>query len=232
MRTDADWRGLPGRMLRGLVATRGAVMAPLGSGWEGDLAAIRETRRRVPMLLSDAAALQILIAVRAARRLDGAMAEAGVFRGGSARLICHAKGDAPLHLFDVFETLQGDSAQGANDGEISVRAHFGTVHGTRAAVETLLAVYAGVHVHAGVFPGTAAAAAEARFAFVHLDLDLPGATYAALDFFHPRLLPGAILIGDDYADREVRGVFRAFFAGKPDTVIELPWGQVMVIRQG
>jgi len=231
MRLGADWRGLPGRMLRRLVATRGAVMAPLGAGWEADLAAIRETRRRVPMLLSDAAALQILIAVRAARRLGGAMAEAGVFRGGSARLICHAKGDAPLHLFDVFETLQGDTLRSAKDAEMSVRAHFGTVHGTRAAVEALLAPHAGVHMHAGVFPGTAAAVADARFAFVHLDLDLPDATRAALDFFHPRLLPGAILIGDDYADREVRGVFQGFFADRPDTVIELPWGQAMVVRQ-
>lgn len=58
--------------------------------------------------------------------------------------------------------------------------------------------------------------ADTRFAFVHLDLDLPG----------------AILIGDDYADRDVRGVLGAFFAERPDTVVELPWGQVMVIRQG
>jgi len=228
---ERTWRGLPGRMLRALVAARGAVMAPLGAGWESDLAAIRETRRRVPMLLNDAAALQILIAVRAARRLDGAMAEAGVFRGGSARLICHAKGEAPLHLFDVFETLQAGPGAGASDGETAVRAHFGAVHARRDAVETLLAPFRHVHVHAGVFPDTAAMVADERFAFVHLDLDLPDATRDALDFFTPRLLPGGILIGDDYADREVRAVFETFFAGRPDTLIELPWGQVMVVRQ-
>ncbi|MGN6817286.1 MAG: TylF/MycF/NovP-related O-methyltransferase [Sphingomonas sp.] len=226
------WRGLPGRMLRTIVATRGAVVAPLGAGWESDLTAIRETRRRVPMLLSDAAALQILIAVRAARRRGGAMAEAGVFRGGSARLICHAKGDAPLHLFDVFETLQAGATQDPSAGETLVREHFGAVHGARARVEALLAPYPGVHVHAGVFPDTAAAVASERFGFVHLDLDLPGATRAALAFFHPRLLPGAILIGDDYEDRQVREVFGAFFADRPDAVIELPWGQVMVVSQG
>jgi O-methyltransferase len=226
------WRGVPGRLLRAIVATRGAVMAPLGAGWESELALIRETRRRVPMLLSDAAALQILIAVRAARRLDGAMAEAGVFRGGSARLICHAKGDAPLHLFDVFETLQASAASPECNDEASVRQHFGAVHARQAEVEALLAPVTGVRSHAGVFPDTAGAVADLRFAFVHLDLDLPGATRAALDFFHPRLLPGAILIGDDYADREVRDVFGSFFAGRADTVVELPWGQVMIVRQG
>ena len=225
------WRGLPGRMLRSLVASRGAIMAALGAGWEAELPLIRETRRLVPMLLSDAAALQILIAVRATRRLGGAMAEAGVFQGGSARLICHAKGDTALHLFDVFETLQAGGASAASGDAATVRDHFRTTHGRRSAVEALLASYPAVHVHAGVFPATAAIVADARFAFVHLDLDLPEATRAALDFFHPRLLPGAILIGDDYADREVRTVFGTFFADRPDTVIELPWGQVMVVRQ-
>ena len=225
------WRGLPGRALRTLVASRGAIMAPLGAGWEGELPLIRATRQFVPMLLSDAAALQILIAVRAARRLDGAMAEAGVFQGGSARLICHAKGDAPLHLFDVFEMLQAGDAATASGDATTVRDHFRTTHGQRAAVEALLAPYPAVHIHAGIFPETAHVVADQRFAFVHLDLDLPGATRAALDFFHPLLVRGGILIGDDYADREVRQVFGTFFADRPDTVIELPWDQVMVIRQ-
>lgn len=226
------WRGLPGRALRTLVASRGAIMAPLGAGWEAELPLIRATRRLVPMLLSDAAALQILIAVRAARRLDGAMAEAGVFHGGSARLICHAKGDTSLHLFDVFETLQAADAAMTSGDAATVRDHFRTTHGQRSAVEALLAPYPAVHVHAGVFPETADAVADERFAFVHLDLDLPGATRDALDFFHPRLVPGGILIGDDYADRKVREVFGTFFADRPDTLIELPWGQVMVVRQG
>lgn len=226
------WHGLPGRALRTLVASRGGIMAPLGAGWEAELPQIHATRRLVPMLLSDAAALQILIAVRAARRLDGAMAEAGVFQGGSARLICHAKGDTPLHLFDVFETLQANDAATASGDAATVRDHFRTTHGRRSAVETLLAPYPGVHVHAGVFPETAYVVADERFAFVHLDLDLPGATRDALDFFHPRLVPGGILIGDDYADREVREVFGTFFADRLDTVIELPWGQMMVVRQG
>jgi len=225
------WRGLPGRVLRALVASRGAIMAPLGAGWGAELPLIRATRRLVPMLLTDAAALQILIAVRATRRLDGAMAEAGVFQGGSARLICHAKGEAPLHLFDVFETLQAGDTSTASSHAATVRDHFGAVHGRRSAVEALLAPYPGVHVHAGVFPETANSVADERFAFVHLDLDLPGATRDALEFFHPRMVPGGMLIGDDYADRDVREVFGTFFADRPDTVIELPWGQVMVVRQ-
>jgi hypothetical protein len=66
---------------------------------------------------------------------------------------------------------------------------------------------------------------------VHLDLDLPGPTVAALEYFHPRLLAGGILIGDDYTDPQVRACFESYFKDRPDTLIELPWAQVMVVRQ-
>ena len=33
------------------------------------------------------------------------MAEVGVYQGVSAKLICEAKGDKELHLFDTFEGL-------------------------------------------------------------------------------------------------------------------------------
>ncbi len=183
--------------------------------------------------MNDAAALHIQTCVAAMRGRGGAMAEAGVFHGASARLICAAKGEAVLHLFDVFETLQSPPNGQPGAAETEVRAHFKTVHGRQAQVEALLAPYAGVRLYPGLFPASAVGLpADARFAFVHLDLDLPLSTEAALAFFHPRLIPGAILIGDDHTDPLVRQVFAAFFAGRADTVIPLPWGQVMVIRQG
>jgi O-methyltransferase len=209
-----------------MLARRGAIVASLGANWRRELAPIQETRRRTALLLDDAAALQIQLCVRAARRLDGAMAEAGVLAGGSARLICEAKGEVPLHLFDVFETLQSSGTDAPD-----LRRHFGRVHGARAEVERLLEPYPQVHLHEGVFPATAAGLEEERFSFVHLDLDLPPGTRAGLEFFHPRLVPGGILIGDDYNDMALQRVFEDYFAGRPDTLIALPWGQVLIIKQ-
>lgn len=173
------------------------------------------------------AALQIQICVRAARRLGGAMAEAGVLAGGSARLICEAKGETPLHLFDVFETLQSAGSDAPH-----LRRHFGQIYGVRADVERLLAPYPNVHLHAGFFPATTAGLEAERFSFVHLDMDLEPSTRAGLEFFHPRLVPGGILLGDDYNLPDVRRVFADHFAGRPDTMIVLPWGQVVVVKQG
>jgi hypothetical protein len=216
-------------VVRALLARRGATLVHVvGAEAQRDLTLIRETHGLVPLLMQDAAALQILAAVRAARALGGAMAEAGVFAGGSARLICEAKGDAPLHLFDVFETLQGGVGRDAARAD-EVFDHFGSAHVPRADVVGLLAPYAGVHVHAGVFPDSARGLEAERFSFVHLDLDLESSTGDALAFFHPRMVPGGIIIGDDYQWHGVRRAFDEYFRDRPDTRIELPWGQVMVV---
>lgn len=217
-----------GALVRGFLATRGSIQTPLLGEWSSCLDTIGETRRRTPLLMNDASALQIQVCVAAARRLPGVMAEAGVLAGGSARLICEGKGETALHLFDVFETLQG----GASCEAAEVRAHFGKVHGRQAQVEQLLAAYPAVMQHPGLFPGTTRGLEALRFSFVHLDLDLPRGTRDGLEFFHPRLVPGGMLIGDDHYDAAVSGVFADYFVDRPDTVIALPWGQVLVVKQG
>jgi len=218
-------------MLRAIAGLRGCIVAPVSAGWQRERQLIAETRSRTQLLLTDPAALHLLACVRAARSRPGAMAEAGVFKGGSARLICANKGEAPLHLFDVFEGLQGEAAS-ASCEVAEVRDHFGRIHGNRAELERLLDPYPNVHVHAGFFPDSAADLEELGFSFVHLDLDLAGPTRSALEYFHPRLVPGGILIGDDYGDPNLRRCFETYFETRPDTVMELPWSQVMVIRQG
>lgn len=228
-RGRAKWRWpTPGRIIREILAHRGTIETPLYGADTENLAIIRETRRRVPLLLNDAAALQIILCARAAARTGAAMAEAGVLMGGSARLICEAKGPLALHLFDVFETLQ--PGQGDTASAIELRQHFKTTHGQLGSVQQLLAGYSAVQFHPGVFPATTAGLEDKRFGFVHLDLDLESSTSAGLDYFHPRLVPGGILIGDDYDDPAIRALFARFFADRPDTLIELPWGQVMVVR--
>jgi hypothetical protein len=225
---------LRGRIARRWLARRGATLLHVADvrGRE-DLASIRETHALVPLLMQDASALQLLACVRAGAARGAAMAEAGVFAGGTARLICTAKGDAPLHLFDVFESLHSTSAaDAATPRADELRRHFGVFHGTRASVEHLLAPYEGVHVHEGIFPATTAGLESERFSFVHLDLDLEPSTRDALEFFHPRLVSGGIILGDDHQTPPVRRAFDAYFRGRVDTRIELPWGQVVVVKGG
>ena len=137
----------------------------------------------------------------------GAWAEVGVYRGGSARILCEVKGNAPLHLFDTFGGMPAvnpatDGAFRPGDFADSSLAH----------VQAHLAAYPNVHYHAGIFPGSAAALARENptFQFVHLDVDLHQSTLDGLRFFYPRLAPGGLLVSHDYGDPTVPGVRRAF----------------------
>src|SRR3954463_8942984 len=137
---------LKGRLLRALLGRRGAAVVHMAdaAGRRGPgprpgaprvaprrgqrgVALVRETHGLALLLVQDASALQILACVRACRGVGGAMAEAGVFAGASARLICEAKGDASLHLFDVFETLQAPPGlTGDTKRAVELRRHFKT----------------------------------------------------------------------------------------------------------
>lgn len=220
-------QSLPGKILRAIAARRGSLVAPLGPGWQRERELIAETRKKTQLLLTDPAALHLLVCARAARRLSGAFAEAGVYKGGSARLVCEEKGEKDLHLFDVFGGLQVSAATGGEE----IRAHFGSTYGSLGEVRELLAAYPNVHLHSGIFPDTARGLEALRFSFVHLDLDLASSTRAALEFFHPRMTPCGILLIDDYCDRYVKGIVDDWFAAHGDALIELPFAQMMVVCQ-
>lgn len=166
---------------------------------------------------------------RSVARLPGALAEVGVYRGGSARILCEAKDAAPLHLFDTFGGMPAvdPAADGAfrpgDFADCSV-----------AEVRAFLAGFADVHFHPGIFPASAEAAEPyPPFKFVHLDVDLRRSTLDALAWFYPRLVRGGLLVTHDYGDATVPGVkqaFDEFFADKPETVIPLWFSHAVVTK--
>ncbi len=169
--------------------------------------------------------------LKLALRQPGELAECGVFRGASAYLAAKAIAEAPgerrLHLFDSFAGL---SAPGATDGGFW-RA--GALACGQAEVAANLGPYAGRAVfHPGWIPERFAEAADQRFCFLHLDVDLYQPTHDALEFFHPRMVPGAVILCDDYGFDTCPGARRAmdeFFAGRPEPVLHLPTGQGVVV---
>jgi hypothetical protein len=143
---------------------------------------------------------------RQVRSLSGAYAEAGVYDGGSARILCEAKGTDHLHLFDTFE--------GMPETDPKADPHFvaGQFSNTnRKKVEDYLAAFPNVHIHQGFFPASAAdVPADRQFKFVHLDLDLYRSTLDGLRFFYPRLVRKGIIISHDYGNLTAPGVRQAF----------------------
>jgi hypothetical protein len=64
-------------------------------------------------LLSAFEAYLVFAAARAQAKRPGDYAEVGVYKGASAKLICEAKGDKKLRLFDTYEGLPPDGAKDA-----------------------------------------------------------------------------------------------------------------------
>jgi O-methyltransferase len=168
------------------------------------------------------------------RRLQGrpgALAEVGVYRGGSALLLAAAKGDAaPLHLFDTFAGMPATEAQ--HDGRFQAGQLADT---TLAAVQAKLRPWPNVHFHAGFFPATAQGEpATLRYKLVHVDVDIRSSNLAALEFFYPRLLPGGMIVLHDYNETSVPGTHaavEAFMRDKPETLIELWHTQALIVKR-
>jgi O-methyltransferase len=151
--------------------------------------------------------------------LGGDIAEVGVFRGGSAKLICEVKGSARLHLFDTFEGMPEPDAR----VDLFRRGDFAGT--SLAAVQDYLRAYEGVLYYPGLFPATAESAGiVGKFSLVHLDADIYESTLKGLRFFFPRLTtPGFILV-HDFGSRVCPGVRRAleeFLAETPVPAVPL-----------
>lgn len=167
---------------------------------------------------------------RSVAHLPGAFAEVGVYRGGSALILCAAKDQAHLHLFDTFGGMP--QVDPAKDGAFRT-GDFADC--SLAQVKAFLKGFENVHFHAGVFPEAAPVELKPQpsFKFVHLDVDLHRSTSAALEWFYPRLVRGGIIVAHDYSDVTVPGVKRAFdefFAGKPETVLPIWFSQAVVTK--
>jgi hypothetical protein len=168
--------------------------------------------------------------VQRTEKFAGDLAELGVYRGGSAKLICLLKGDRRLHLFDTFEGMPAVRA----DLDHHRAGDFADT--SLAAVREYLKDFTKVEFYQGLFPDSARQLAQTptRFSLVHLDVDIYESTKAGLEFFYPRLVAGGVLLSHDYRSRSCPGVRKAFdefFADKPEPIIELWKTQCLVVRQ-
>ena len=188
------------------------------------LKSIRRCRRGAESLLTAKEAFFLYSLTRAQSRLDAAIAELGVYQGSSAQIICEAKGERPLFLFDTFSGLP---EPGEGETRISKKGQFPS---DLVRVRALLDGYRNVNFYPGVFPQSAAGIDGVRFSMVHLDADLYSSTLAGLEFFYPRMIPGGIIIGHDYSVLPgVMKAFTEFLSERPEAVIELPSTQAMIV---
>jgi len=191
----------------------------------GRASSIRSVMRESRMLLNGFEASQLFeVAKAVCSKLDGDLAEVGVYRGGSAKLLGMAKrpGQA-LYLFDTFEGLPEPENR---DDKIFCHKQFSA---SLEGVASYLSTIPNVHIYKGLFPQTAEPISSKRFCFVHIDVDLYRSVIACLECFYPRVVGGGVILCHDY---DCDGPHRAvdeFFSDKVETVFPLPAGQYCII---
>ena len=148
--------------------------------------------------------------------LSGAMAEVGVFRGGTAKLIGHAAQAKTLHLFDTFSGMPETNA----NVDLHKASDFSDT--SLDDVQRFLEDCQNTRFHQGLFPQTTRGLEAETFCFVHCDVDIYQSVKDCLSFFYPRLVTGGVLIFDDYEWKHCPGVKQAieeYLAGKPEMQI-------------
>lgn len=170
----------------------------------------------------------VLWGVRNGLRLEGDFVECACYKGTTAKIVCDAtdfsrKTDRHYYLYDVF------------DHDPSMPHHAMPEHSKQlfAQVQARFADMSNVTVTQGKIPEVLTKVAPEKIAFMHLDLNNADAEIGALDALFDRMVPGAVLILDDYGWLGYRSQKLAedpWFEKRGYKILELPTGQGLLIK--
>ncbi|MBD8496273.1 class I SAM-dependent methyltransferase [Pseudomonas syringae] len=162
-----------------------------------------------------------------ARGLAGDFVEVGAYKGNTANVIADkvdlASSGKQYYLYDAFEHQ-------ANDEHHAMPEHGPQLFNQ---VKERFANYPFVHVIQGYVPDSFEQGFPEQIAFAHVDLNQASAEVEALKRIIPRMVPGAVLVLDDYgwwcyeAQKKAEDPLLASFGLD---VLELPTGQGLVIK--
>lgn len=134
---------------------------------------------------------------REASTVCGDAAEIGVYQGHGAELICSLLPESTVYLFDTFKGTPRETITTGKDGSYRGGEFSDT---SEQLVRAMLGSHKNYQLVPGVFPGSASTVpSHVRLRFVHLDVDTYYGTLKGLEWAWSRLVPGGVLLDDDYA---------------------------------
>ena len=157
--------------------------------------------------------------------IKGSLAEVGVYKGQTSKIIHLLAPNKKLYLFDTFEGfpikyLEKEDKRFRDNTIISLEKTIGNLEN--------------ITIRKGVFPDTAKGLENEQFSFVMIDLDLYEPTLEALKFFYPRITSGGYIFIHDYNNpkESQSAVYKAvnkFIKDKAEKIIEIPdkWGTAL-----
>lgn len=167
-------------------------------------------------------------AARNGMRLEGDFVECACYKGTTARIVCDcldlaAHPEKRYYLYDLF------------DHDPSMPHHSMPEHSAQLyeEVKQRFADTVNVTVTQGKVPDVLDRVAPEKIAFMHLDLNNADAEVRTLEYLFDRMVPGAVLILDDYgwlAYRAQKIAEDSWLAKRGYEVMELPTGQGILIK--
>ena len=143
-------------------------------------------------------------------KIEGSVAELGVYKGDFAKYINEIFYDRKLYLFDTFDGFdtRDINVDTKNNFSVSETDHFADT--TVKIVLSKMKHPENCVIKRGYFPQTAEDIKEnENFAFVSIDADLYSPIYNGLQFFYPRLARGGYIFVHDYNNLYYRGAKEA-----------------------
>jgi hypothetical protein len=141
------------------------------------------------------------------KNIGGSVAEGGVCEGIFAEKINGSFPDRTIYLFDTFEGFDTrdtklENARGFSDFDAG---HLKLDTATEENVRKILPHPEKAIIRKGYFPETAGGIDD-KFVFVNLDFDLYNPTLAGLEFFHPKMVRGGVILIHDFFNSGYSGV--------------------------
>lgn len=166
--------------------------------------------------------------------LCGEIWEAGVFQGGTALMLKQlidagrpSCSPTELRLFDTFQGMP----ETRDDLDLHREGDFADT--SLDAVRSLVGREDWIHFHPGLVPETFGGMDDRTIRLAHVDLDIYEGILSTCEFVYPRLVPGGMMVFDDYGFWSCPGARMAvdqFFVGKPERPLALPTGQAIVSK--
>lgn len=160
--------------------------------------------------------------------LPGDFVECGVWRGSTVAILCQALNfgqiDKTWWLYDIFDHKEGDLHE-------KLKGMDGKLYDY---VRDRLQKYPNVRLVKGYVPESFNQGLPERISLLYIDMNNAAAEMGALEAMWDRVVPGGIVLLDDYgwiAYSAQTMAEREFFAQRGYSVLELPTGQGLVLKR-
>lgn len=143
------------------------------------------------------------------KKVTGAVAELGVYRGDFAKVINEMFPDRKLYLFDTFEGFPGQDMSYETENDLLLNQVGKFMNTSVEYVLSCMPHPGSCVIRQGYFPDTTVGLEKEQYAFVNIDVDLYKPILAGLEYFWPRLAENGYLFVHDYFSFSYAGAKKA-----------------------